>query len=94
MAFKKLKTLTLKQVGNAFMQVEVNDNEVNLTNVYTMNATAASLWTQLDNPDATVDSLAAAICEEYEVDHDTAAADIRAQLGQWATMGLIDETGF
>lgn len=41
----KIKSnLKLRRIGNRHMIVEVSDSCVNLTNVYSLNGTAARLW--------------------------------------------------
>lgn len=87
--FEKLKQLTLKKVGKNYMLVEVADNEVNMTNVYSMNSTAAWLWEHLDTSEQQVADIADQMCSEYEVDRETVLTDIMTQLQQWKEMGLI-----
>ncbi|MDY3141788.1 MAG: PqqD family protein [Parabacteroides sp.] len=87
--FEKLKQLTLKKVGKNYMLVEVADNEVNMTNVYSMNSTAAWLWEHLDTSEQQIADIADKMCSEYEVDRETALTDITSQLQQWKEMGLI-----
>lgn len=86
----KLKQLALKKVGRNYMLVEIADNEVNMTNVYSMNSTAAWLWDSLDTPYDGIMELADRMCSQYDVNRDTAAADIEAQLLQWKELGLIE----
>ena len=87
--FEKLKQLTLKKVGKNYMLVEVADNEVNMTNVYSMNSTAAWLWEHLDTSEQQIADIADKMCSEYEVDRETVLTDIMTQLQQWKEMGLI-----
>lgn len=87
--FEKLKQLTLKKVGKNYMLVEVADNEVNMTNVYSMNSTAAWLWEHLDISEQQIADIADKMCSEYEVDRETVLTDIMTQLQQWKEMGLI-----
>lgn len=87
--FEKLKQLTLKKVGKNYMLVEFADHEVNMTNVYSMNATAAWLWEHLDTSEQRIGDIADKMCSEYEVDRETTMTDIMAQLQQWKELGLI-----
>lgn len=86
----KLKELALRKVGRNYMLVEVADNEVNMTNVYSMNSTAAWLWESLDTPYGSIMELVDRMCSQYDVDREIAIADIEAQLRQWKDLGLIE----
>lgn len=88
--YKKLKKLTLKNIGRSYMLVESNGEDVNMTNVYSMNDTAAWLWKHIDTSDGNIEEIAAAMCEEYDVDSATAMADITQQFSQWREMKLIE----
>ncbi len=86
----KLKAgLKLRHVGSRAMVVDATD-VVNLTNVYTLNATAALLWQTAEQGPFTAESLAERLCQEYEVDSATALSDVKCQLQEWADYGLID----
>ena len=87
--FEKQKTLTLKKIGQSFMLVESDGKELNMTNVYSMNSTAAWLWMYIDTPCNAIEGIAAAMCEEYDVDLTTAIGDITRQIAQWREMSLI-----
>jgi hypothetical protein len=56
-----------------------------------LNATAAWLWEKAgEQGDFTVESLADALCEAYEVDAETAKADVQKLLDQWKDLGIIE----
>ncbi len=65
------------------------DSTVNLTNVFTLNGTAARLWQYSEGGERTAEELAVLLCEEYNVDWETALRDVRRQLAEWAEFGLI-----
>lgn len=87
---RKLKQLTLRKIGGNYMLVKVVNNEVNMTNVYSMNATAAWIWRNIDKPYEDIGKIAEQMCMVYDVDHTTAIADIEMQLKQWRELGLIE----
>lgn len=82
--------LRLRKVGRKYMLVEAVDGQVNLTNVFTLNETAARLWQYINEGGVTIKDLAARMYDEYDTDHGTVLADIRKQLGEWKTFGLIE----
>ena len=56
-----------------------------------INDTAAWIWNQTgEQGDFTVDSIAAALCEEYDVDPATARADVDRILTQWKELGVVE----
>ena len=86
----KIRTdLTLRQIGRSYMVVELSDQGTNLTNVYTMNETAAWLWKEFVRVDFTEEMLVKRLCEEYEVTEEKAAEDVARLVGDWKEMGLI-----
>ena len=86
----KLKKLALRKIGRKHMLIEVANNEVNMTNVYSMNSTAAWLWESIDTPYDNIAELADRMCLKYDVRRETAIADIEVQLRQWKELGLIE----
>ena len=64
--------LVLRKIGSRYMIVEVSQEAMNLTNVYTMNETAAWLWKGIGSRDFTEEQLVSRLCEEYEVTEEQA----------------------
>lgn len=81
--------LKLRKVGDRFMLVDVSENDANVTNVYTLNDTAAYIWNMLADGYPDEQEIAAGLCAKYEVDPATALADVRSQLSSWHDAGLI-----
>ena len=56
-----------------------------------LNDTAAWIWEQAgEQGEFSVDSLADALCENYEVEAARAQADVEALLKQWKELGIIE----
>lgn len=82
--------LELRKIGNKYMLVDSVDGCVNLTNVYSMNKTAAWLWEAVCKGDnRTPEELAERLCKEYSVEYARALHDVRHQLEEWKKMGLL-----
>lgn len=81
--------LKLRKVGGRYMLVDVSDRDANVTNVYTLNDTAAFVWHLLSEGDTDMESLTAAVCENYDVDSATAGADLRTLIDTWRQAGLV-----
>lgn len=81
--------LELKKIGNNYMIVESNNNNINMTNIYSMNESAAMLWLKIGFKDFTFNQLVNWIREEYIVEESTAKEDITKLLKDWKEFGLI-----
>ncbi|MDE6215495.1 PqqD family protein [Bacteroides sp.] len=82
--------LKLRKIGSKYMIVETSDSCVNLTNVYSLNETAALLWEMLCRREGhTVEELAEELCKTYEVEYERALHDVESQLTEWEKMGLL-----
>lgn len=82
--------LQLKKVGNKYMLVKVCNEQVNLTDVFRLNETAAWLWQRINEGNFTLEELAGQLCKEYETEYLTALADILRQLEEWQSFGLVE----
>ena len=60
-----------------------------MTQVYSLNETAAWMWQQMEGKDFTVADMVAVMREEYEVDEETATADLTELAAQWKAAGLL-----
>ena len=80
--------LQLRKIGSHHMIVDSGDT-VNLTNVYTLNATASRMWKLAEGREFTAEMLATMLCEEYAVDKAIVLEDVKRQLDEWITYGLI-----
>lgn len=56
-----------------------------------LNDTAAWLWKKADEMgEFTVEILAAALCEEYDVSDEMAKADVAAIVGEWQKVNVLE----
>lgn len=82
--------LQLRQVGRRYMIVDVRSDKVNMSDVFSLNETAADLWKRMGEGDFTVEELAAWLCDTYEVEPKTALKDVTSQLEEWKKYGLVE----
>lgn len=86
----RAKNLKIRKLGNSYMLVDSVGDNVDMTQVLTLNSVAAWLWEQaLQQGDFTAQSLAQALCQKYEVEHDEALRDVEEQLAQWKEYGIV-----
>lgn len=74
------------------MIVNPFSDTVDMTQVYSLNETAAWLWQQLEGKEFTVADMVQTLCQEYEVDEATATADLTELSQQWLQAGLATES--
>lgn len=90
--FKVMKLnplLRLWEVGDEYMIVNNSKENVNLSNVFNLNETAAYLWKKVSDKDFTKGDLVEYLLEEYDVDRDTAERDIEIMLEEWKNNNFI-----
>lgn len=87
---KPKSNLRLRKIGRQYMIVNTRQENVDLSDVFTLNETAAGLWQQMIQGTTVPEELADRLCEIYEVDRETALQDVKKQLAQWKAYGLID----
>ena len=64
---------------------------INFGRMLCLNETAAWLWKQaLEQGDFTADSLAAALCNEYDVTPEQALADVKETINQWTELKVVE----
>ena len=85
------KDLVLREVGGEYMIVNPFSDTIDMTQVYSLNETAAWLWQQMEGKEFTVADMVAVLQEEYEVDEETATADLTELIQQWIAAGLAQE---
>ena len=83
------KSLQLRKIQNQYMIVEVSAENVNMSNVYSMNQTAADLWEVISTEERTVEELIEWLCSNYDVEADVAQSDVESLLAEWREFGLI-----
>ena len=64
---------------------------INFGRMLCLNETAAWLWKQaIEQGDFTADTLAAALCNEYDVTPDQALADVKETINQWTELKVVE----
>ncbi|MBP5690910.1 MAG: PqqD family protein [Bacteroidaceae bacterium] len=64
---------------------------INFGRMLSLNETAAWLWKQaVEQGDFTAESLANALCDEYEVTPDQALADVKETINQWTELKVVE----
>lgn len=75
--------------GENIIVAEGKEN-MNFSNIISMNESSALLWQKLENKEFTVEDMANVLMEEYEVSKETALADSKLLAQQWKNAGIIE----
>ena len=64
---------------------------INFGRMLCLNETAAWLWKQaVEQGNFTAESLAKALCDEYDVSPDQALADVKETINQWTELKVVE----
>ena len=81
----------LRPLGREFIVVGEGIAQVNFNKMISLNGTAAFLWKELPGKEFTTDTITRLLCDNYEVDEATAAADAATLVENWRKAELLDE---
>lgn len=79
----------LRRIGGKYVIVRVVDGSANLTDVITLNETAAALWERFDGVEFTEEEMVEWLCGEYDVEASVARADVQGLLEKWKEYGML-----
>lgn len=82
-------SLQLRRIGSKWMIVKAVDGEVNMTDVISLNETAAQLWERFLGWEFTEDEMAEWICGEYDVELSVVKNDVHNLLKRWKEYGML-----
>ena len=86
----KIKSnFVLRNIAGTQVALPLGDSNVNFTGMLTLNETGVLLWHKLES-DCTIEELADAITDEYEVAYDEALADVKAFLKRLDDAGCLE----
>lgn len=81
----------LREVCGQSVIVGEGLDAINFGRMLSLNSTAAWIWKRaMQEGDFTAESLASAMCEDYDVTYERALADIAATLGKWKELNVIE----
>ena len=81
----------LRDVCGEHIIVAEGDDNIDFSNIISMNESSAYLWQEVQKMNSfTVDNLVELLCNQYEIDEQTAYKDAATLAAQWATAGIIE----
>ncbi len=88
---RQKKGFTLRTVCGEHVIVAEGLEVINFNKLLSLNESAAYLWEQAAAlGDFTAEQLADKLCEEYEVTHEQALADVDKMIAQWQEIGVVE----
>ena len=84
------KGFELRQVCGENIIVAYGIENIDFNKVISLNESATFLWKQIADKDFTAETMASLLCQEYEVDAETAKKDAQALLDEWIKVGLVE----
>lgn len=92
---KTKKGFNLRQVCGENIIVADGEENIDFSNIISMNETSAYLWKNIQGKDNfTAEDLVALLQQEYDVDPSVALEDTKALINQWIEAGIVEGEGF
>jgi hypothetical protein len=88
---KLRKGLSIHTVGSENIIVSDSDENVDFTNIISLNESAVRLWKEVSDKEFSVETLSSLLLGWYDVDTETALADARELAEKWSKAGLTEE---
>ena len=88
---KKKKGFVLRDICGQKVISGEGLEQVNFSNLISLNETAAFLWEVVEDKEFTAETMADSLCLEYEVEREIALRDAEALCTKWKEIGLIED---
>ena len=88
---KTKQGFNLRNVCGQDLIVAEGEENIDFSNIISMNESSAYLWTKLQQMDSfTVEDMAELILRVYDIDLETAISDCETLAAQWTQIGIIE----
>lgn len=84
-----IEGMKMRQLGRDYILVAENAKIVNFNKMIVLNATAAFMWQSIADKDFTEEDLVKNLLSEYDVDEETARADVAKAVESWREAGIL-----
>lgn len=88
---KAIQDVVLREIAGEHLLIPTGQAALRIHGMINLSESGLVLWSQLQS-DCTEQALVDAILAEYDVDRETAAADVRAFVAQMTEVGLLEES--
>ena len=79
----------LRQICGENVIIAEGEENIDFSNIISMNESSAYLWKNIQDKDFSEDELVKLLTEEYEVDEITAKSDVNSLFKSWLNAGII-----
>lgn len=86
---KAKKGFNLREVCGEQIIVAEGEENIDFSNIISMNESAAYLWKNLQDKEFTLDNMVRLLLEEYDVDQEVARKDAELLAAQWKEAEII-----
>ncbi len=80
----------LRDICGEHLIIAHGRENIDFTKVITLNESASDIWYALVDKDFTIEDMAQAFTDQYDVDQETALNDSKKLLQQWIEAGLVE----
>ncbi len=80
----------LRQICGENVIIAEGEENIDFSNIISMNESSAYLWTNIQDKDFSEDELVKLLTEEYDVDEITAKSDVNNLVKSWLDAGIIE----
>ncbi|ALO48043.1 PqqD family protein [Hoylesella enoeca] len=87
---KAKKGFNLRTICGRQIIVAEGEENIDFSNIITMNETSAFLWKQIGNKEFTTDDLVRLLTTHYEVSEEEARKDVTELIEQFLKIGIIE----
>lgn len=87
---KAKKGFNLRNVCGEYIIVAEGKENIDFSNIISMNESSALLWKELDGKEITIDGMVDILTANYEVGPDEARNDAALLLKQWQEAGIVE----
>ena len=90
MVYQRTREVVCREVGGESILVPIRNRVGDLESIFVLNPIAARIWSLLDRA-ISVDDITNVICAEFDVDRDTASADVQELLASLELASLVNK---
>ena len=90
MLYRRSNEVVCREVGGESILVPIRNRVGDLESIFVLSPVASRIWSLLERP-APVDRIVDGICAEFEVDRDTANADVNELLASLELASLVNK---
>lgn len=87
---KTKRGFNLRQICGENVIIAEGEENIDFSNIISMNESSAYLWKNIQDKDFSEDELVKLLTEEYDVDDITAKSDVNSLVKSWLNAGIIE----